>query len=92
MDITAVIKNYVVAEFLPGVQVAQLDDEYDLIASGVLDSLSLLRVINWLEHSFGTLACEVEVSKQDFVSVAAISRFMARVQRVSTSAASKVTG
>ena len=85
MDITTEIKQYIVAEFLPDVQVAQMADDYDLIGNGVIDSLGLLKVINWLENHFGILVDEVEIAEQDFASVDAIHRFVDRAGRVAVS-------
>jgi acyl carrier protein len=85
MDIALDIKRYLVAEFLPDVRVEQLADDYDLIGSGVIDSLGLLRVINWLENHFGILVDEVEIAEHDFVSVDAIHAFVVRAGRVSVS-------
>jgi acyl carrier protein len=85
MDIAFEIKRYIVAEFLPDVQVEQLADDYDLIGSGVIDSLGLLKVINWLENYFGILVDEVEIAEHDFVSVDAIHDFVDRAGYVAVS-------
>jgi acyl carrier protein len=88
MGIAQEIKRHIVAEFLPDVQVEQLADDYDLISSGVIDSLGLLKVINWLENHFGILVDEVEIAEHDFVSVTAIGKFVDRAGHVSEPATS----
>lgn len=72
------IKGFIFAEFLPGVTSDQLTDDYDLVANGVIDSLGLLRVVSWLENRFDIPMDEVDISEQDFVSVAAICAFVER--------------
>jgi len=86
-----VIKQYIVREFLPDVAAEELADDYDLIASGVVDSLSLLRLIDWLETEFEIPIDDIEISEKDFVTVAAICEFIdresePRVERLGESA------
>lgn len=73
------IKEYIVSEFLPDVAASDLADDYDLIASGVVDSLGLLRLVSWLETTFALPVDEFEISEQDFVTVTAICQFIDRV-------------
>lgn len=72
------IREYLLAEFLPGVTADQLADDYDLVANGVIDSLGLLRVVAWLESRFDIPMDEVDIAEQDFVSVTAICAFVER--------------
>lgn len=81
MDSIRDIKRYIVTQFLPDVQPDQLSDDYDLIANGVIDSLGLLRVITWLGDHFDIPIDDIEIAEQDFVSVAAIGRFVDREKR-----------
>jgi acyl carrier protein len=83
MDYAHDIKQFIFAEFLPGVAADQLADDYDLVANGVIDSLGLLRVVTWLEGHFNIPMDEVDISERDFVSVAAICRFVERAEGVS---------
>ncbi|MFG1642231.1 phosphopantetheine-binding protein [Amycolatopsis sp. NPDC049252] len=70
------IKQYVLDEFLPGVGPEELEDDYDLRANGVIDSLGLLRVVTWLEATFEIPMEEVELVEQDFTSLTSITRFV----------------
>lgn len=72
------IRNFILNEFLPGVQPEQLAIDYDLIASGTIDSLSLLRILAWLEDRFGIPIDDVEIAEHNFISVAAICQFVDR--------------
>jgi acyl carrier protein len=78
MDHALAIKEFIIAEFIPDIQVTQLDDDYDLIAGGVIDSINLLRVITWLENRFDIPLDEVEIAEKNFASVTAICEFVDR--------------
>ena len=81
MDYVLEVKQFVIAEFMPDVQADQLDDDYDLLASGVIDSLSLLRVIVWLESNFDIPVDEIEIAEKSFRSVSAICELIDRGTR-----------
>ena len=81
MDHMHAIKEFIITEFIPDIQVAQLDNDYDLIAGGVIDSINLLRVITWLENRFDIPIDEVEIAEKNFASVAAICEFVDRAAR-----------
>jgi acyl carrier protein len=79
------IKQYVLDEFLPGVGADELDADYDLRAGGVIDSLGLLRVVSWLETTFGIPVEEVEIAEQDFATLTSISLFVGRHTKTGSS-------
>jgi acyl carrier protein len=51
--ISARVKDFILAEFLPGEDAAELTGSTGLISSGVLDSLAVLKLVSFLEESFG---------------------------------------
>lgn len=73
-----VITQFIVEEFLPDLRTDQLAANLDLIATGVIDSLGLLKVIAWLDDHFGIPVDDVELAPEMFRSVAAINDFVAR--------------
>ncbi|GAA3494158.1 acyl carrier protein [Streptomyces albogriseolus] len=81
------IKAFLVEEFLPDVPAAQLDDHYDLLENGVIDSLGLLKVIAWLEDRYGINTDEVDLAPESFRSVAAIEEFAAAASGATAEAA-----
>jgi acyl carrier protein len=85
------IKEYIVGEFLPDVDAGEIADDYDLIASGVVDSLGLLRLIDWLQDEFEIPVDDIEISERDFVSVDAICEFIDREARPSVSVSDEST-
>ena len=46
------IKDYILREFLPGEDPANLQDTTPLIASGILDSLATMKLVAFLEEQF----------------------------------------
>lgn len=78
MDHVHAIKEFITTEFIPDIQVAQLDNDYDLIAGGVIDSINLLRVITWLGNRFDIPIDDVEIAEKNFASVTAICEFVDR--------------
>ena len=75
-DVTE-IKTYIVTEFVPDVTVAQLDADYDLLENGVVDSLRLLQLIDWVGDRYDLPVADLDVAPSDFRSVNAIRDFVA---------------
>ena len=51
-EVGAAIKAYILEEFLPGENPAELTDSTPLITGGILDSLATLRLVAFLEQRF----------------------------------------
>ena len=49
----ATIKQFILEEFLPGENPNTLTESTPLITGGVLDSISTLRLVNFLETTYG---------------------------------------
>ncbi|RUL88206.1 acyl carrier protein [Tautonia sociabilis] len=52
-SIRAQIKDYLLEEFLPGEDPSELADDTPLITGGILDSISTLKLVVYLEERFG---------------------------------------
>jgi acyl carrier protein len=52
-DIKETVKNFVLKEYLPGEDPAGLTDTTPLMTTGILDSIAVLKVVNFLESEFG---------------------------------------
>lgn len=76
------ITQFVVEEFLPDMRPDELAADLDLVDSGVIDSLGLLKVIAWLEDRFGISADDLELAPENFRSVAAIDDFVVRATAI----------
>ena len=74
---TAVVTRYIVEEFLPDVRTSDLAPDYDLLAGGVIDSLALLKVVDWLCERFELSLDDVDLSPDNFRTVEEICAFVA---------------
>ncbi len=52
-DTNAIVKQFILNEFLPGEDPANLTDSVQLIRGGILHSLATLRLVAFLEQQFG---------------------------------------
>ena len=74
MTIAEQVTQFVLEELLDDDGVEDIDADYDLVASGVIDSLGVLQLMAWLREQFGIAADDVDMS--DFRSVGAICRLV----------------
>lgn len=81
MSTTDTIKEYILAAYLPGTPIDELDSSYDLLDNGVVDSLGLLQLIAWVEQCYQIPISEVEISPNDFRSVDAICHFVKNAKK-----------
>ncbi|HEX4817144.1 MAG TPA: hypothetical protein VFV66_30755 [Nonomuraea sp.] len=81
MDPSYAIKHYLVREFIPDITPDELEDDYDLVGNAVVNSLSLLKIVNWLADTYDIPLDDVDISMKDFVTVAAIRGFVGRTAR-----------
>ncbi|NNF56964.1 MAG: acyl carrier protein [Rhodothermaceae bacterium] len=52
-DIKASVKEYILTKFLPGEDPNMLEDTTPLITGGVLDSISTVELVSFLEEQYG---------------------------------------
>lgn len=76
------IKRWIVDTFAPDVTVDQLPDDYDLLENGVINSLSLVRLVTLLSDRFGLDLDAADLKPEYFRSVAAIDRFVSTSPQV----------
>lgn len=64
------IRDFILSEFLPGEDPAQLTAETPLISAGILDSIATLRLVAYLEKTFSIAmeAHETDAEHLDTVS------------------------
>ncbi|MGW5879064.1 acyl carrier protein [Nocardiopsis terrae] len=75
------IREFVVTEFLPDVSAGELEMDRDLLESGIVDSLGLLKVIAWLEERYDVVAEDEDLTPERFRSVASIADFLEQASR-----------
>ncbi len=76
-DIRATVRRYILDEFLPGESPDLLTDDTPLITGGVLDSISTLKLVAFLEDHFEVTVEAHEAGVDNLDSVDQISRLVA---------------
>jgi acyl carrier protein len=70
------LRQYVLSEFLPGEKASNLRDDTPLRTSGILDSVSTLRVVGFVEEHYGIEVEAHEASVENFDSINSIAAFI----------------
>ena len=79
--IQQVVREYILRQFLPGEDPDELTDETPLITGGVLDSISTLKLVVFLEERFGVTVEAHEAGVEHLDSVGQIARLIAAKSR-----------
>ena len=74
------IRDFIIKELRPDLEIAQLRDDEPLIDSGIIDSLGMLRTMAFLEESLGLDLGSDEVKKENFETVRSIGNMVMRQQ------------
>jgi len=77
MSIQDAIENYIVAELLHGRR-THIDRNESLIHAGILDSLTLLQLIAFIEERFGVVVDEADMNPENFQTINAATAFVER--------------
>lgn len=75
-DVRAEMRSFIEDNFLymhPGVE---LSDEDDFLALGVIDSLGFVELVEEVQSRYGLEVGDVEITEENFGSIAAIARFV----------------
>lgn len=79
MDSTReVVRAFILENFLPGEDARNLSDETELKESGILDSLSTLKLVTFLEERFGV---ELEASDLDSTNLSTVASIAGLVEQ-----------
>jgi acyl carrier protein len=70
------IRQYILAEFLPGESASNLKDDTPLRDSGILDSVATIRMVSFIEEHFGISVEAHEAGGEDFDSISNIAAFV----------------
>jgi acyl carrier protein len=71
------VKEYILKEFRPGEDPAQLTDELPLISGGILDSIATLKLIMHLEENYGIALEAHEADRDHLDTVSQIAELIA---------------
>lgn len=77
-SLQATIKAHVLETFLPGTNESELTNTTPLIAGGILDSLATVRLVSWLEETYGIEIQAHEVSADNLDTIELIAELVQR--------------
>jgi acyl carrier protein len=80
MHIKAILEQFIVNELLMGRGAADIGPDTSLISSGVLDSLSLIRLINFVEDQFNLVVEDDDVVPDNFETINALGAMISTKQ------------
>jgi acyl carrier protein len=78
VEIEETVKDFILSRLLVGKDRDPLASNESLIESGVLDSLGIIRLIQFLEDRFSFSIEDEEIVPENFESIEIISRFIQR--------------
>lgn len=77
MNLEQELLTHILKEHLPGEAPDSLKPDDDLIGSGILDSLAMIKLVTYLEQHYGIVVGAEEMSPDNFESVVALAKFVA---------------
>lgn len=75
-DIRGGLKEFIVDQILVEALEEELESETDLIALGILDSMAIIRTINFIKENYQIQIAPEQVMFENFQSIAAISQLV----------------
>ena len=69
-------KNYVLENFMYMRRNKELGDDDSLLKIGVITSLGVMELVDWVETTFGVSVDPSEITEQNFDSARSIARFV----------------
>ena len=74
--IARTVKEFILTEFLPGEDPAELTEATPLITGGILDSLATMKLIMFLEERYGIAMQAHEADAEHLDTIALIERLV----------------
>lgn len=77
MDVLSSLRQYIKESFLSSQGIESIDDDDQLLESGIVDSMGILQLVTFLESQFGIGVDDAEIVPRNFESTTAIAAFVA---------------
>jgi acyl carrier protein len=75
-QIESLIEEYITNEAAPNPDLLPIGRDTKLIESGILDSLSILKLVAFLEERFDVKVAPEDIVQENFETIGAISRYI----------------
>jgi acyl carrier protein len=76
MDVGETLRKYFAEELDKPRAVSDLKDDDSLLAKGILDSLEILKLMTFIEESFGVQVADADLVPENFETITALKRFI----------------
>ena len=76
-DVRDAVKSFILKEFLPGEDPANLTNDLPLITTGILDSIATLKLVLHLEETYGITLEAHEADKENLDTIDKITSLVA---------------
>ena len=76
-DTRTQVKDFILSAFLPGEDANELKDDTPLISGGILDSIATLKLVMFIEETFGVQVRAHEADKEHLDTITDIVRLIA---------------
>jgi acyl carrier protein len=80
-EIAEVVQHFILREFLPGEDPSELTDRTPLVTGGILDSISTLKLVVFLEEHFGIRIEAYEAGVEHLDSIGQIAALVIDKQK-----------
>ena len=77
-EIKSVLKTYILEHFLKDKQIQDIDDTTPLLSQRLLDSISTIQLVTFIEEKFNIEFEAHEVDKDNFENIAIIADFISK--------------
>jgi len=74
-DIQSAVRDFILEEFLSGEEPAKLTNDYHLVDNGGLDSMNVLRLVDFLEEEY-----DIELEPTDIRQMTSVSNIVRVVE------------
>jgi acyl carrier protein len=71
------IRAFIVERLAPATGRTEVNDDEDLIDTGVIDSLGIFQLVAFMEERFGIAIADTEITPDNFGTIARIERLVA---------------
>lgn len=80
MSIRDELRNHIRSVYVPDAGLDEITDDLDVLDTGVIDSLGVLRLMSWLDQRFGIALSDADISLDDFHSISSMAALIEREQ------------
>jgi acyl carrier protein len=77
-EFNAQLKEFIMTEVNPDLNLVKLDDDEPLIESGIIDSLGILKILAFMDETFGVDLSSDQIKPENFKTVRSICALIDR--------------